>query len=59
MALLDLEEYIQVKEQMLKDYENRTSWAEKMLINVANAGFFSSDRTIAQYEEEIWKLRAE
>ncbi len=56
MALLDLKEYIKVKEQVLADYENREAWASKMLVNIAKAGFFSSDRTISQYNEDIWKL---
>jgi len=56
MALLDLKEYIRVKEEMLADYEDRTAWAGKMLVNIAKAGFFSSDRTIAQYNDDIWKL---
>ena len=56
MALLDLEDYVKVKEQMLADYENRDAWAKKMLINIGQAGFFSSDRTIAQYNKDIWKL---
>ncbi len=56
MALLDLKEYIKVKEQMLAGYEDRDKWASKMLVNIAKAGFFSSDRTIAQYNEDIWKL---
>lgn len=56
MALLDLRSYIETKEKALSDYEDRYAWAEKMLINIANAGFFSSDRTISQYNEDIWKL---
>ena len=56
MTLLDLKEYIARKEQVLNDYTDRKSWAKKMLVNIAKAGFFSSDRTIAQYNEEIWKL---
>jgi len=56
MTLLDIEDYIQVKEKAFHDYEDRTSWAKKMLINVANAGYFSSDRTIKLYNEDIWKL---
>ncbi len=56
MTLLDLEDYIKVKEEALKDYENRRVWAEKMLINIAHAGYFSSDRTIALYNDDIWKL---
>lgn len=55
MALLDLRNYIETKEKALSDYEDRYAWAEKMLINIANAGFFSSDRTIRQYNEDIWK----
>ena len=56
MTLLDLKEYIARKEQVLNDYADRKKWAKKMLVNIAKAGFFSSDRTIAQYNEEIWKL---
>ena len=56
MTLLDLKEYIKVKEQVLAEYENREAWASKMLVNIAKAGFFSSDRTIAEYNEDIWKL---
>ena len=56
MTLLDLEDYIKVKEQMLADYENRDAWLDKVIVNIAKAGFFSSDRTIAQYNEEIWHL---
>ena len=56
MTLLDLEDYIKVKEQMLADYENRDAWLDKVIVNIAKAGFFSSDRTIAQYNEDIWRL---
>ena len=56
MTLLDLEDYIKVKEQMLADYEDRDAWLDKVIVNIAKAGFFSSDRTIAQYNEEIWHL---
>ena len=56
MTLLDLKDYIRVKEQMLSDYENRESWAAKSLMNIAKAGFFSSDRTIEEYNRDIWKL---
>ena len=55
MTLLDLKEYISVKEQVFADYANHKSWAEKMLVNIAMAGYFSSDRTIRQYNDEIWK----
>ena len=56
MALLDLRSYIETKEKALTDYEDRYVWAGKMLVNIANAGFFSSDRTIQQYNEDIWHL---
>ncbi len=56
MTLLDLKEYIKVKEQCFEDYENRSEWAKKMIMNTAMAGFFSSDRTIRQYNEDIWKV---
>ena len=56
MTLLDLEDYIKVKEQMLKDYEDRDAWLDKVIVNISKAGFFSSDRTIAQYNEDIWHL---
>jgi len=56
MTLLDLEDYIKTKERIFSDYENRTEWAQKMLVNIAQAGFFSSDRTIAEYNRDIWKL---
>ena len=56
MTLLDLEDYIVTKERMLADYEDRNSWLEKVVVNIAKAGFFSSDRTIEQYNEDIWHL---
>lgn len=56
MTLLDLKEYIAVKENVMADYEDRMNWAGKMLINTAKAGYFSSDRTIAEYNRDIWKL---
>ena len=56
MALLDVKEYIKTKEQMLADYEDEKAWEKKMLVNIAKAGFFSSDRTIAEYNKDIWKL---
>lgn len=56
MTLLDLKSYIAVKERMLEDYEDRDAWGKKMLCNIAKAGFFSSDRTIAQYNQDIWHL---
>ena len=56
MTLLDLEEYISVKDKAFADYEDREAWGRKMLVNIAKAGFFSSDRTIAEYDRDIWKL---
>ena len=57
MALLDVEEYIAVKERAVQDYGDRLSWARKMLVNIAKSGYFSSDRTIRQYNEDIWHLK--
>lgn len=54
MTLIDLKEYIAVKEQMLADYEDQKVWMTKVVKNIAKAGFFSSDRTIEQYNKEIW-----
>ena len=56
MTLLDLEEYIEVKDRMLEDYRDREKWKRMMLTNIAKSGYFSSDRTIREYNEEIWKL---
>ena len=57
MTLLDLEDYIAVKDRMFADYEDREKWKRMMLVNIAKAGFFSSDRTIAEYNQDIWKLK--
>ena len=56
MTLLDLKDYIKVKDQVFADYEDRNSWAKKMIVNIGEAGFFSSDRTIEQYNKDIWHL---
>ncbi|MCR5607502.1 MAG: glycogen/starch/alpha-glucan family phosphorylase [Lachnospiraceae bacterium] len=56
MTLLDIEDYIKVKDQAFADYNDRKAWAKKMLVNIAKAGYFSSDRTIKQYNDDIWKL---
>jgi len=56
MTLLDLEDYIKVKDQMFEDYRDREKWQQMMLVNIAKAGFFSSDRTIADYNRDVWKL---
>ena len=57
MALLDVEEYIAVKDLAIRQYGDRKAWARTMLVNIAKAGYFSSDRTIRQYNEDIWHLR--
>ncbi len=57
MTLIDLKDYYKIKEQMLEDYENEELWYEKVIRNISKAGFFSSDRTIRQYESEIWKVK--
>jgi len=57
MSLPDVEDYIAVKERAIRDYGDRRAWAEKMLVNIAKSGYFSSDRTIRQYNEEIWRLK--
>ena len=56
MTLLDVKEYIRKKEAMLADYEDELAWSRKTLVNIAKAGFFSSDRTIAEYNQDIWHL---
>lgn len=57
MTLLDLEDYIKTKDKMMADYEDQKKWRKMMLVNIAKAGFFSSDRTIEEYNRDIWKLR--
>ena len=59
MTLLDLEDYIETKDRMFADYEDRAKWKKMMLVNIAKAGFFSSDRTIAEYNRDIWHLTKE
>lgn len=59
MTLLDLEDYIATKDRMFADYEDRAKWKKMMLVNIAKAGFFSSDRTIAEYNRDIWHLTKE
>ncbi|EEP29126.1 phosphorylase, glycogen/starch/alpha-glucan family [Shuttleworthella satelles DSM 14600] len=56
MALLDLRDYIETKNRLLTDFEDRENWLKKEVVNIAHAGFFSSDRTIAQYNQDIWHL---
>ena len=59
MSLLDFKDYIRVREMAYNDYEDRLNWADKMLVNISKAGYFSSDRTIAQYNQDIWKLNGD
>ena len=56
MALLDTRDYVRCKERCLADYEDRGAWGKKMLVNVAKSGFFSSDRTILEYNRDVWHL---
>ena len=56
MTLPDFRDYVKTRERIYADYEDRMAWAKKMLVNISKAGFFSSDRTIAQYNEDIWHL---
>lgn len=56
MTFPDFEEYVKTREQAYTDYENRITWAKKMLVNIAKAGYFSSDRTIEEYDRDIWHL---
>jgi starch phosphorylase len=56
MTFPDFNDYVAAKERAYADYEDSRRWAQKMLVNIAKAGFFSSDRTIAQYDEDIWHL---
>lgn len=56
MTLLDLESYIKKKDEIFADYENRDKWKKMMLVNIAKAGYFSSDRTINDYNKDIWHL---
>ena len=58
MTLLDLQDYIRTKDRVLEDYEDREGWAAKMLVNIARSGYFSADRTIAEYNRDIWKLKS-
>ena len=57
MGLLDFKSYCNKKEEAFKEYENRESWAKKALINISKSGYFSSDRTIEEYNKDIWKLK--
>lgn len=57
MTLLDLEDYIRVKDHLLDSYEDRPAWMKRSLVNIAKAGFFSSDRSISEYNRDIWHLK--
>ena len=57
MTLLDFKAYAAKKEEALKAYEDRKAWAEKMVVNISKAGYFSSDRTIAEYNNDIWHVQ--
>ncbi|MDE5648361.1 MAG: glycogen/starch/alpha-glucan phosphorylase, partial [Oscillospiraceae bacterium] len=57
MTFPDFNDYIETKERAFRDYRNRKEWAKKMLINISNSGYFSSDRTILNYNNDIWKLK--
>ena len=59
MTLLDINDYIEKKDTAFFDYEDRMTWAKKMLVNISKAGYFSADRTIEQYEKDIWHLQPE
>ena len=56
MALIDFKDYVETKERAFKEYEDRHKWSQKMLVNISKAGYFSSDRTISEYNKDIWKL---
>ena len=58
MTFPDFKEYVKVKNQAITDWMDRKNWAKKMLKNISQAGFFSSDRTIAEYNRDIWKLNS-
>lgn len=57
MTLLDFESYKNKKDEAIKAYSNRKAWTKMTLVNIAKAGFFSSDRTIAEYNKDIWNLK--
>ena len=57
MGLLDFQSYCDKKEEVFKEYEDREKWSKRMLVNISKAGYFSSDRTIAEYNNDIWKLK--
>lgn len=56
MTLIDLEDFIRIKEKVYEDYEDQETWLKKVVVNIAHGGYFSSDRTIREYNDEIWHL---
>ena len=58
MVIRDFEEYMHTHEKISKDYQNRKEWTAKAIMNTAMSGFFSSDRTIGEYNKKIWHLKA-
>lgn len=56
MTFPDFQDYVATKDKAIAAYEDRKLWARMMLVNISKAGFFSADRTIEQYNDEIWKL---
>lgn len=56
MTFPDFQDYVEKKELAFQEYENRMAWANKMIINISKAGYFSSDRTISEYNRDIWHL---
>ena len=56
MTFPDFADYVETREKVYADYEDRKAWAKKMLVNISKAGFFSSDRTIEEYNRDIWHL---
>ena len=56
MTFPDFEDYYSTKDKMLSDYEKRMGWAKQSLVNIANSGYFSSDRTIREYNSDIWRI---
>ena len=56
MTFPDFNDYVKTREKAYTDFENRKDWGKKMLVNIAKAGYFSSDRTIEEYNKDIWNL---
>ncbi len=56
-VLADFDSYVQAQEQISARYQDRYAWARSCLVNIAKSGYFSSDRTICQYADEIWNVK--